>query len=52
VALEHQALFNALKKWRNDCARRDGKPAYVLFTNAQLAHMAQQRPTTSSMGRR
>ena len=39
-------LYAALRKWRNDRARRDGRPAYVLFTNAQLAAIARLRPTT------
>ena len=41
-----RALFEALRKWRNDRARRDGRPAYVLFTNAQLAAIAELRPRT------
>jgi superfamily II DNA helicase RecQ len=43
---EDRALFEALRKWRNERARRDGRPAYVLFTNAQLVAIAAARPTT------
>ncbi len=32
-----RALFAALRRWRNERAKRDGRPAYVLFRNAQLA---------------
>ena len=46
LAPEDQALFEALRKWRNERARRDGRPAYVLFTNAQLAAVAAHRPAT------
>ena len=31
---------------RNGRAKVDGRPAYVLFTNAQLAEIALQRPAT------
>jgi superfamily II DNA helicase RecQ len=41
---EHRPLFSALRKWRNERAKRDGRPAYVLFTNAQLLAVATQRP--------
>lgn len=43
---EDRALFEALRKWRNERARSDGRPAYVLFTNAQLAAVAASRPAT------
>jgi len=46
VPPEDRALFEALRKWRNERARQDGRPAYVLFTNAQLAALAASRPTT------
>jgi hypothetical protein len=26
-------LFAALRKWRNDRAKREGRPSYVIFTN-------------------
>ena len=43
---EDRALFEALRQWRNERARRDGRPAYVLFTNAQLMAVAAERPST------
>ena len=46
VADVDQPLFEALRAWRNARARRDGRPAYVLFTNAQLVEVATRRPTT------
>lgn len=39
-------LFNALRSWRNTRARRDGRPAFVLFTNRQLAEIAKVVPRT------
>lgn len=39
-------LFEALRTWRNARAKKDGRPAYVLFTNAQLAEIATRRPST------
>ena len=41
-----RALFEVLRSWRNERARRDGRPAYVMFTNAQLAEVARTRPRT------
>jgi superfamily II DNA helicase RecQ len=46
--LEDRALFEALRRWRNERARRDGRPAYVLFTNAQLLAVAATRPSTQA----
>lgn len=43
---EHRHIFEALRSWRNTRAKRDGKPAYVLFTNAQLLAIARARPST------
>lgn len=40
-----QPLFEALWRWRNDRARRDGRPAYVLFHNTTLAAIAEAAPT-------
>ena len=46
VAEPDRALFELLRAWRNERARRDGRPAYVMFTNAQLAEVARVRPAT------
>ncbi len=45
---EHRAIFEALRKWRNERAKRDGRPPYVLFTNGQLANIARARPDTKA----
>ena len=45
-ATEHRAVFEVLRKWRNERAKRDGRPPYVLFTNSQLANLARGRPDT------
>jgi superfamily II DNA helicase RecQ len=44
VAPEERVRFEALRRWRNERARKDGKPAYVLFTNGQLLQIVRGRP--------
>ena len=39
-------LMAALKEWRLTTARSDGVPAYVVATDALLAEIVDQRPTT------
>ena len=39
-------LFNTLRDWRNEQAREEGIPAYVICTNRQLAEIARRRPPT------
>jgi superfamily II DNA helicase RecQ len=46
LAPEEQAVYEALRKWRNDRARAEGKPPYVLFTNGQMAALARTQPRT------
>ncbi|WP_144729777.1 DNA helicase RecQ [Extensimonas perlucida] len=41
-----QALFINLKAWRAEVARAHNLPAYVIFHDATLAAIAEQRPTT------
>ena len=41
-----RGLFEALRRWRNERAKRDGRPSYILFNNMQLAEIARTRPTT------
>ncbi len=41
-------LFDALRQWRNEKAKSDGVPAYVLLTNRQMAAVAERRPSTIS----
>ena len=37
-------LFNTLRDWRNQQAREEGIPPYVICSNRQLAEIAHQRP--------
>ncbi len=46
IAEADRGLYESLRKWRNARAKRDGRPAYVLFSNAQLAAIATLRPAT------
>lgn len=39
-------LFERLRAWRNARAKRDGRPPYASFTNAQLEDVARARPQT------
>jgi len=41
-----QARFAALKAWRGEVARAHNVPAYVVFHDATLAQMAQERPAS------
>lgn len=43
---EARALYELLRRWRNERARKEARPAYVLFSNAQLAEIARRRPVT------
>ncbi len=48
VQLDSEALlrYSALKAWRAEVAREHNLPAYVIFHDATLATIAQQRPAT------
>ncbi|MGQ0711822.1 MAG: DNA helicase RecQ [Rhodoferax sp.] len=48
VQLDSEALlrYSALKAWRAEVAREHNLPAYVIFHDATLASIAQQRPST------
>ena len=39
-------LYTALRAWRSDRARREGVPAYVLFSDRTLRELVAQRPTS------
>ena len=41
-----QQRFAALRAWRAEVAREHNLPAYVVFHDATLAHMASERPTS------
>lgn len=43
---EDRGVYDALRHWRNERARREGRPPYVLLTNRQMAAVASGRPTT------
>ena len=43
-----RGLFDALRSWRNARARKEGRPAYVILTNRQLAAIAEARPATEA----
>jgi ATP-dependent DNA helicase RecQ len=44
LPVESQALFERLRAWRVDAARRHGVPAYVIFHDATLREVARARP--------
>jgi len=46
VAAANQPLFEALRAWRADRAREQGMPAYIVFGDATLRALAEQRPAT------
>jgi superfamily II DNA helicase RecQ len=39
-----QSLYRALRHWRNERAKADGVPAYVVLRNAQLAEICRKLP--------
>ncbi|MDD2599243.1 MAG: HRDC domain-containing protein [Kiritimatiellae bacterium] len=41
---ERRPLYRELKRWRNERARTDGKPAYAIARNIQLAEIARRVP--------
>jgi ATP-dependent DNA helicase RecQ len=43
---EGQALFDRLRAWRLEAARRHGVPAYVIFHDATLREIAHARPSS------
>ena len=43
---EGQALFQRLRSWRAETAKEQAVPAYVVFSDATLAGIAQARPTS------
>ena len=46
LSAEERKLFDALRNWRLDTAKRLGKPPYLIFTDKTLAAIAQIRPTS------
>ncbi len=43
---EDFTIFAKLRKWRKDTAFHEGIPLYTIFTNEQLAKIAETRPQT------
>jgi superfamily II DNA helicase RecQ len=41
-----RALYQTLRKWRNDEAKRAGIPSYAIMRNAQLAEICRRAPRT------
>src|SRR5690606_9652493 len=48
VAEGDRDLFEALRAWRASTAREQGVPAYIVFGDATLRALAEQRPQTAS----
>jgi ATP-dependent DNA helicase RecQ len=46
---EAQQLFERLRAWRLEAARRHGVPAYVIFHDATLREIARARPSSLEM---
>ena len=46
LAPDDRQVFEAIRRWRNERATREGKPPYVLLTNRMLADVARARPAT------
>ncbi len=49
VAEERRPLYRDLKKWRNERAKADGKPAYAIARNVQLAEIVNRVPKSLSL---
>ena len=41
-----RALFDALRLWRAETAKREGLPVYLICNNRHLAEISRERPTT------
>jgi ATP-dependent DNA helicase RecQ len=46
LSAEGQAVFERLRAWRLDAARRHGVPAYVIFHDVTLREIAHARPSS------
>ena len=46
IAQSDQALYEALRGWRNEAAKQEQRPPYVILTNEQLAQVATTKPTS------
>lgn len=43
---ELRPLYKQLRQWRNERAKGDGVPSYVILRNAQLADICRRQPTS------
>ena len=41
---EDWSLYTSLKEWRNELAKSEGIPPYIIATNRQIAEIAKDRP--------
>ena len=41
-----RARYDALREWRNEMAKREGKPPYLFLTNRQAAELARKPPAS------
>ena len=46
LAPDERRRYEALRTWRNQHARKTGRPPYVVFTNRQAADIARKAPST------
>ena len=46
VATTDRATYETLRRWRNERAKREGRPPYVILNNRQAAELARRRPRT------
>lgn len=46
LTAEERGRYDALRSWRNQHARKTGRPPYVVFTNRQAVEIARKQPST------
>ena len=42
----HKPLYKLLRRWRNETARKEGIPSYIILRNKQLAQICCKLPST------
>ena len=45
---DEKKLFDLIRRWRNDKAKADGRPPYVVLTNKQIYEVVRARPKTTT----
>ena len=48
LADAQKGVYRALKAWRNETAKAEGRPAYAIARNAQLAELVKTAPRTKA----